>query len=101
MKKHAAPLIAAVLLLLPVLYVASYLALVVPAGRTVWATPGCSPYICHYRMGEEIAPKIYWPLEQIDRKFRRGAWAESLDANFVTPRITLGDDGEPIGIEIE
>jgi hypothetical protein len=40
MKKHTAPIIAAVLLLLPVLYVGSYFALVLPQGRFVNVTPG-------------------------------------------------------------
>jgi len=35
MKRHAAPVIAAVLLLLPALYVGSYFALVVPGGHWV------------------------------------------------------------------
>ncbi len=70
MKKHAAPIVAAILLVLPVLSVGSYLALVVPKGRLVWPGPGCSPYECHYRFDSEILLALYWPLEQIDRKLR-------------------------------
>jgi hypothetical protein len=77
MKKHAAPILAAILLLLPVLYVGSYLALVVPQGiwydRDVvrWAEIG------HYRIDSEWPARCYWPLEQIDRKMRPGAWDDS------------------------
>jgi hypothetical protein len=80
MKKHAAPIIAALLLLLPVLYVASYFALVVPQGRAIsikyrgaagmmqiWKTTS-------YRSDGQWAAKIFWPLEQIDRKVRPLAW---------------------------
>lgn len=79
MKRHAAPIIAAVLLLLPVLYVGSYFALVVPSGIRVgtikinWIP---QPIIDHYRIGGDIAAAVFWPLEQIDRNVRPGAWDE-------------------------
>src|SRR5689334_17179042 len=77
MKRHAAPIIAAVLLLLPVLYVGSYLALVIPNGRMEATTTGASTYqvrLVHYRTEGLWARRLYWPLEQIDRKLRPGAW---------------------------
>jgi hypothetical protein len=79
MKKHAAPIIAAILLLLPLLYVGSYLALVSPQGVT---TPDPSdPYnyegwIKNYRVGNSLCKQLFWPLEQIDRQLRPGAWDE-------------------------
>jgi hypothetical protein len=78
MKKSRAPLIAAiVLLLLPVLYVGSYFALVAPSGVLIPVTGpiGESGFLVrHYRWGGEFAEQVYWPLKQIDRKLRPGAW---------------------------
>jgi hypothetical protein len=61
MKKHAGSIIAAVLLLLPVLYVGSYLLLVIPGAAM--------PY-----RGIEAARTLYWPVEQVDRRLRPRAW---------------------------
>jgi hypothetical protein len=74
-----APLITAIfLLLLPVLYVGSYLAMVVPQGIAVERTDGIilgSWYrVAHYRAVDAFATRFFWPLEQIDRKVRPGAW---------------------------
>ncbi|QDU27650.1 hypothetical protein ETAA8_27390 [Anatilimnocola aggregata] len=74
-----APLITAiVLLLLPLLYVGSYLALVVPQGRMVFKATEYFPgheYLCRYRIDSDvILPALFWPLEQIDRKVRPEAW---------------------------
>jgi hypothetical protein len=88
-----APLIVAiVLLLVPVLYVGSYLVLVVPSSPPV--TRMC---IIHtpYRFGYGYASLFFWPLEQIDRKARPDAWS------LVTPRIILSGDGEPLGIDFD
>jgi hypothetical protein len=76
MTSNRAPLLTAIiLLLLPVLYVGSYCALVKP-----WNT-GFDPYRfpvdqneVHYRWGGRWAGVAFWPLEQIDRKFRPDAW---------------------------
>ena len=84
-----APIIAVVLLLLPVLYVGSYLALVVPGeaiGSLLVETPG-PPRITYmisptdtsiiwenYRCGDRIGKILYWPLEQIDRRVRHDQW---------------------------
>ena len=66
-----APLIVAiVLLLLPVLYVGSYLAMVTPGGGSV----SDIRWPAHYRYSEYQAAVIYWPLEQIDRRMRPAAW---------------------------
>jgi hypothetical protein len=67
-----APFIAAVLLLLQLLYVGSYLALVVPRG--VWRSKGTGSSAAasrtstdRYRYGGSLADSFFWPLEQIDR----------------------------------
>jgi hypothetical protein len=81
MKKHAAPIIASILLLLLVLYVGSYFALVVPGGTSaIYAVQdplrphiNSESYATHYRRGHRISERLFWPLEQIDRKVR-GAW---------------------------
>jgi hypothetical protein len=82
MRRSVTPIIAAVLLLLPVLYVGSYLALVVPRGKAVWEQNrvACSPYLIYYRVDIAILDRLLWPLEQIDRKVRPGAW-EHVDFN--------------------
>jgi hypothetical protein len=68
MKKHVTPVIVACLLLLfpPALYVGSYLALV----YRDWSQNE-SGAVAGYRMGGDLAKRIFWPLEQIDRKVRR------------------------------
>lgn len=96
MKKHAAPIIAAVLLLLPVVYVGSYLALVVPEGRVTGMRLATAlehqEALCnygqtlfvwdkhHYRYGQGWSACLFWPLEQIDRKVRPGAWEGDLSS---------------------
>jgi hypothetical protein len=70
---HRSPLITAiVLLLLPVVYVGSYLALrrVVGYerfGRYRWVE-------VRYKYCGQWGNALFWPLEQIDRKVRPGAW---------------------------
>ncbi|WP_254509811.1 hypothetical protein [Anatilimnocola floriformis] len=90
-RESRAPLIVAiVLLVLPVLYVGSYLALVVPGGfspvtpikgskKIAFQNP-CE--IAHFRCGVHRAALFFWPLEQIDRKLRPGAWETDLDFRF-------------------
>lgn len=72
MRRNAAPIIAIALLLLPVLYVGSYLALVVPEGRTFddggWSQP------TNYRLDSEWPRHIFWPLKEVDRSVRKGLW---------------------------
>lgn len=79
------PLIfAIVILVLPVLYVGSYLALVRPGGYG-FAMDGsplgyaarCSfdpPIVENYRYGGKYADCVFWPLEQIDRWVRPWKW---------------------------
>ena len=104
---NRAPLIVAVvLLLLPVLYVGSYLALVEPEGRPVqvnyrgagggmWQVWKTSNYRCN---GEWVA-SLFWPLEQVDRKVRPGTWEPVAEPTRLH-RITVGDYGfERIGVD--
>jgi hypothetical protein len=74
MKKHAAPIIAAVLLLL-LLYVGSFFALVVPEGRiSVHGHLSGVSSLERYRLGGSAARFVYAPLESVDRAIRPGAW---------------------------
>jgi hypothetical protein len=67
---HRAPLVVAIfMLLLPVIYVGSYFALVVPEGKNIWGSPSI-----HYRWGERKLEPVYYPLEQLDRRMRPLAW---------------------------
>lgn len=78
-RQSRAPLIITiVLLLLPVMYVGSYLALV-NTNRFVEfqeIRPGTfTPLpMQRYRFGGLWAERVFWPLEQIDRKLRPGEW---------------------------
>jgi hypothetical protein len=67
MKEHrpfAVP-ITAVIVLLVVGYVGTYLANV---------TPGDFVTISNYRFGEGWSERFYWPAEHIDRRLRPRAW---------------------------
>ena len=71
----AAPVIVAVLLLLPLLYVGSYLLLVWPDGLRYHSQDSRWEVFAKYRYGTEAwAGWVYWPLEQIDRKLRPDEW---------------------------
>jgi hypothetical protein len=84
MKHHTAPIIAAILLLLPVLYVGSYLAMVMPKGVLIpmgTTRDGTRFFYLteqHYRFAAPAACYVFWPLEQIDRKVRPGVWEDSV-----------------------
>jgi hypothetical protein len=71
-------IIAAILLLLPALYVGSYLALVLPNGR-LQPTGAPGDYaVVYYRAGGDFAATIYWPAEQLDRWLFPGRWNEAV-----------------------
>jgi hypothetical protein len=76
-----APIIAAVLLLLPVLYVGSYFAMIVPRGSWTAIISSTCP-VPRYRVGGVWLERFFWPLEQIDRKLRPRAW-EADDTRFI------------------
>lgn len=81
MKSRVPLFFAIVLLLLPVLYVGSYLALVLPGGRLPVADESFGGIVygmrCHYRVDGNWASFTFWPLEQIDRKLRPMQWDDS------------------------
>jgi hypothetical protein len=81
-----APIIAAIQLLLPVLYVGSYLASVQPT-TILFSVYGVGQpqriQMVRYRFGGRFAEQFFWPLEQIDRKLRPGMWES------VPDRITV------------
>ena len=75
--RSAVPIFAAVLLLLPLLYVGSYLALVVPKGillPTRVSAGSNSWSVYSYRYGGAFSRVVFYPLEQIDRRVRGKAW---------------------------
>jgi hypothetical protein len=76
MRKNVAPLIAALLLLLPALYLGCYCALVKPFHRSKWlgANGTLQIDVEHYRWGGKVSANVFWPLEQIDRQVRPEAW---------------------------
>lgn len=68
-------IIAIVLLLLPVLYVVSYLLLVIRQPVVAVSLTYPTQYAADfYRWGGDYAERFYWPLEQIDRKLQPSAW---------------------------
>lgn len=78
-ESRAPLLVALVLLLLPVLYVGSCLALVVPEGGTLQGKTPDGQIVTvnlgtRYRLKPSWAERVFWPLEQIDRKVRPEAW---------------------------
>lgn len=82
MKKHAGPITAAILLLLPVLYIGSYLALVQPIAdddyRSFAVSLGGPTGPGNYRFASSTCCRIFWPLEQIDKKLRPQAWVPAI-----------------------
>lgn len=82
--RSTTPLIAAAILLLPILYVGSYLVLVKQGPRVPGAFSGIVPYRGCYRCQTEWADRVFWPLEQIDRKLRPVAWKHH-DSIIVPP----------------
>ncbi|QDU31237.1 hypothetical protein ETAA8_63900 [Anatilimnocola aggregata] len=78
--RSAAPIIAGILLL-AILYVGSYLALVVPEGHMVIGNVTSRGAIAtpeHYRFGSQFFSIFFLPIEQLDRRMRPGAWVGDL-----------------------
>lgn len=75
--RTTAPIVAVILLMLPMLYVGSYLSLVEPRGTLVPVTGSLGEegfLVYDYRYGRGYTSCAFWPLEQIDRKLRPAAW---------------------------
>lgn len=74
-----APLSIAIVLLLLLLYVGSYLVLVTPSGYTITTGyVGKIRWPKHYRVAESWCEKAFWPLEQLDRQVRPSAWTDHM-----------------------
>jgi hypothetical protein len=82
MKSRLPIVVAIILLLLPLLYLASYLALVQPS-TVIFTAQGINQpqtiVIAQYRFGGRTAALMFWPLEQIDRTVRPTAWNARFD----------------------
>jgi hypothetical protein len=96
MKKHrvAAPIIAAILLLLPVLYVVSYLLLVVrrPVARPEITEYGQEVWVPrYYRAGRDRVHHFFGPLELVDRNLQPDAW-DYTDWDEAVRRAASGND---------
>ncbi len=92
--RSAPPILAAILLLLPWLYVGSYLALVVPARGTIMRyVAGEWNYVHPYRYGGAWSAALFRPLEKMDRKLRAESWkklAIQLDPAVIVPPAPTG-----------
>ena len=92
MQNHATPIIAIVLLLLlPALYVGTYLALVKPpfgemrvVSLKQWKAGGI-----HYRFGGRMADRFFWPLGFCDRRLRPDAWNSGYNPGAPTESIPV------------
>jgi hypothetical protein len=82
MERHrssAVGLFVAMLLLVPVVYVGSYLALVRPFAVMIPDRRTSGSYeLRHYRYGGDWSEAVFWPLEQADRWIRPTAWREPI-----------------------
>jgi hypothetical protein len=91
-KNSRAPLIAAiVLLLLPVLYVGSYLALRNPRYAILVEVPARRPMkiVADYRFVGQQGRTFFWPLEQIDRQVRPKTWGPRKEVLGSPPVVRL------------
>jgi hypothetical protein len=82
-RRSQLPVVVTILaLLLASLYIGSYLALARPGLSQVRNNKNQHPegvplpFEARYRVGGGFAYVFYWPLNQIDRKLRPGAWGE-------------------------
>jgi len=80
MKKYAAIILVVVLLLLPMLYVGSYLAVVVPQGymNREFDTWGHAIEMDRYYRFVGWPETLFWPLEQFDRVIRPRFWGSAV-----------------------
>jgi hypothetical protein len=66
----AAPIVATLFMLMPLLYVGSYYCLV--------DTDRINAKDLRYRVYPELAGQVYWPIELADRRLRPEAWEDPL-----------------------
>lgn len=93
-RSWSAPIVAALLLLLPAVYVGSYYCLV-DTERGYDPVMGCNigaqlSESLRYRVASRLCCRIYWPIEQVDRKLRPEAWEDPL-----VKLITITIEPEP------
>jgi hypothetical protein len=62
------------------LYLGSYLLFVRPGGYVTISRTG-EPYLANYAVGGDVAARVFWPLERLDRRIRPNPW---LDSGWVT-----------------
>lgn len=74
MTQSRAPIVIAILFLVSMLYVGSYLALVDPPDLQKFSRRIWNDRSLNYRFGGKWVDSFYWPLEQLDRKVRPGKW---------------------------
>ena len=79
---------AVVLLMLPVLYIGSYLSLVKPEGRRLYDRSGFIR-VASYRVDGRLPSQFYWPLEKIDRRVRPQAWSRQKVFYMLCPTSPL------------
>lgn len=75
-------MVAALLLILPVLYVGSYFALVVPQSISVFPPDDGQPAVSrfgridYYRFEIKWGERFFWPLQQLHRTIRPDDWMD-------------------------
>jgi len=72
----AVPAIIAAALTTPLLYIGIYWALVIPGGAPMDFDQhhGYCTRIGTYRAGEPVCQRVFYPIEQLDRRLRPGLW---------------------------
>ena len=93
----AGAITAAVLLLLPTLYVGSYYAVVDTDHSSAQGISFCrsnNDRDLRYRIYPELAGRFYWPIEQVDRRLRPAAWEDPL-IKLITSTI-IPESSSPI-----
>ncbi|WP_254509940.1 hypothetical protein [Anatilimnocola floriformis] len=72
-RSYPAAVVAVLLLLTPLIYVGSYCLLVDTNTVCLYGNPDL-----RYRTSPELCAKIFWPVEQVDRRVRPDAWEDPL-----------------------
>lgn len=84
-KQSSSAFLSVVVLIFLIAYVGSYVVLVLPEGRTVWATTSgmkANIVLLHYRTDGQWQSTLFWPLEQLDRTLRPASWANNGGMGF-------------------
>lgn len=81
-RPHAVLIVAAALLLLPLLYIGSYYALVQRSNQTERTTDNERIYLPKYRLGGRVAVGLFRPLYIADRNLRSETWTLEWEGDF-------------------